>query len=124
VSGNPRARRTGRVLFTALAAGLAVLAGFLLMHRLQIESVQSIRQGIEAWRPVLGAVRGGVILLVALGWNRLVAGLARTRILPPARAGRLTALRWRVVTWMVVLELVLGQGLLVRAVQRAAGILS
>ena len=123
MSGNLRARRTGRVLFTAMAAGLTVLAGTLLMHRLQIESVQSIRQGIEAWRPILGAVRGAVILLVALGWNRLVAVLARTGILHPARAGQFTALRWRIVTWMIVLEGVLGQSVLVRAVQRAIGIL-
>ncbi len=109
------------MLFTALAAGLTVLAGFLLMHRLQIESVPSICQGIEAWQPVLTGIRVGMILLVALGWNRLVAGLARTGILHPASAGQLTILRWRIVTWMVGLELVLGQGVLVRAVQLATG---
>ncbi len=110
------------MLSTAAGALLAVLAGWLLMHRLQIESVQSVREGLRDWQPVLGAVRATVILLVALGWNRLVAGLARTGILHPARAGRLTALRWRIVAWLVGLELVLGHGLPVHAVQLAIGI--
>ena len=121
VFGNPRLRRKGLVFFTILAALLTAGAGFLLMHRLQLESVQSIRQDMQAWQPVLGTVRVTVILLVALGWNRLVAVLTNTGILHPARAGQLAALRWRIVAWMVVLELVLGQGVLARIVQLATG---
>ena len=121
MSGNPRIRRTGRVLFTALAAGLAILAGTLLMHRLQLESVQSIRQGIHDWRPVLTGIRLTVILLVTLGWNRLITLLVRMEMIHSARAVQLTALRARCVLWMVVLEGVLGQGVLVRAVQLATG---
>ena len=109
------------MFFTVLAALLTAGAGFLLMHRLQLESVQSIRQDMQAWQPVLGAVRVTVIFLVALGWNRLVAVLASTGMLHPARAGQLAALRWRIVAWMVVLELVLGQGMLGRIVQLATG---
>ena len=109
------------MFFTAITTLLTAGIGFWLMHRLQLESVQSIRHGVQAWQPVLGAVRGAVILLVAAGWNRLVAGLARTGRLHPGRAGQLTALRWRIVIWMVVLEGVLGQGVLVRVVQFATG---
>ena len=121
MSGSPRVRRKGLVFFTAMAVLLTAGAGFLLMHRLQIESVQSIQQDIQAWQPVLGAVRITVILLVALGWNRLPAMLAGTGMLHPARAGQLAALRWRIVAWMVVLEGVLGQGVLVRIVQLVTG---
>ena len=122
--GSSRIRRKGLVFFTAMAVLLTAGAGFLLIHRLQIESVQSIRHGMQAWQPVLGAVRVTVILLVALGWNRLVAVLANTGILHPARAGQLTALRWRIVAWMVVLEGVLGQGVLAKAVQLVTGMAS
>ena len=121
MSANLRMRRKGLVLFTTLAVLLTALAGTLLMYRLQLESVQSVRQGLHDWKPVLTGVRVGVIGLVALGWNRLVAGLARTGILHPARAGRFTALRWRIVTWLVILEGVLGQGVLVRVMQLAGG---
>lgn len=124
MSADPRIRRKGLAIFTVLAALLTVLAGTLLMHRLQIESVQSVRQGMQDWRPILAAVRASATLLVALAWNRLVAMLAGTGALHPARAGQLTALRWRIVAWLVGLELVLGQGLLVRAVQLATGMAS
>ena len=121
MSANPRMRRKGLVLFTTLAVLLTALAGTLLMHRLQLESVQSIRQGLHDWQPVLTGVRVSVIGLVALGWNRLVTVLARTGMMHPARAGRLTALRWRIVTWLVILEGVLGQGVLIRVMQLAGG---
>ena len=124
MSANLRVRRKGLVFFTTLAAGLTLLAGFLLMHRLQLESVQSVRQGLHDWQPVLTGVRVSVIGLVALGWNRLVTLLERMSFFGTAKARQLTTLRWRIVLWMVALELVLGQGVLVRAVQRAIGILS
>ncbi len=121
MSANPRMRRKGLVLFTTLAVLLTALVGTLLMHRLQLESVQSVRQDLHDWQPILTGVRVSVILLVALGWNRLVALLARTGMIDPARAGRLTALRWRIVLWMVALEGVLGQGVLIRVMQLAGG---
>ena len=121
MSADPHMRRSGLVLFTAVAVLLTVLAGALLMHRLQIESVQSVRQGLQEWQSVLTGVRVALILLVALGWNRLVTVLASTGILHSARAGQLAALRGRIVLWLVALELVLGQGLPARIVQLAAG---
>lgn len=124
MSGNIRTRRKGLVLSTAAGALLAILAGWLLMHRLQIESVQSVRQSVQDWQPVAGGVRTSVILLVALGWNRLLARLARTGKLHPARAGQLATLRWRIVAWLIGLELVLGHGLLVQTVQLVLGSLS
>lgn len=100
---------------------LTVLVGTWLMHRLQLESVQSTHQGLQAWQPVLTAVRMAVIALVALGWRRGVAMLAHAGMLDPARAGSLIALRARIVAWLVMLELVLGQGTLVWIVQLATG---
>lgn len=107
------------MLFTAMAMVLAVLVGTVLMHRLQIESVQSVHQGLQAWQPVLTGVRVAVIVLVTLGWRRAVAMLAHAGMLDPARAGWLTVFRARIVLWLVGLELVLGQGALVWIVQLA-----
>lgn len=113
---NIRSRRKNFLLFTTMAVLLTALAGYLLMHRLQTDSVQSVQQRIDDWRTTLTAMRWTVIAVIAFGWNHLVAWLADAKILSQAKATRLTCLRWRAVTWLVLLELVLGQGVLVNAI--------
>lgn len=99
-----------------MAVLLTALVGYLLMHRLQTDSLQSVQQSIDTWRTTLTAMRWTVITVIAFGWNHLVAWLADAKILSQAKANRLTGLRWRAVTWLVLLELVLGQGVLVNAI--------
>lgn len=111
-----RPRRKSFLLFTTMAVLLTALVGYLLMHRLQTDSVQSVQQSINAWRTALTAIRWTLIVVVALGWNHLVIWLADTGILSHAKATWLTGLRWRAVSWLVLLELVLGQGVLVNAI--------
>lgn len=113
---NIRSRRKNFLLFTTMAVLLTVLVGYLLMHRLQTGSVQSVQQSIDAWRTTLTAIRWAVIAVVALGWNHLFAWLVDAEILSRAKATRLTGLRWRAATWLVLLELVLGQGVLANAI--------
>ena len=113
---NIRSRRKNFLLFTSMAVLLTGLVGYLLMHRLQTNSVQSVQQSIDAWRTTLTAMRWTVIAVIAFGWNHLVAWLADAKILSQAKANRLTGLRWRAVTWLVLLELVVGQGVLVNAI--------
>lgn len=113
---NIRTRQKNFLLFTTMAVLLTALAGYLLMHRLQTDSVQSVQQSIDDWRTTLTAMRWTVIAVIAFGWNHLVAWLADAKILSQAKATRLTGLRWRAVTWLVSLELVLGQGVLVNAI--------
>ena len=113
---NLRSRRKNFLLFTTMAVLLTVLVGYLLMHRLQTDSVQSVQQSIDAWRTILTAMRWTVIAVIAYGWNHLVAWPADAEILSQAKATRLIDLRWRAVTWLVLLEWVLGQGVLVNAI--------
>lgn len=113
---NLRSRRKNLLLFTTMAVLLTALVGYLLMHRLQTDSVQSVQQSIDTWRTTLTAMRWTVIAVIAFGWNHLFAWLADAKILSRAKATRLTGLRWRAVTWLVLLELVLGQGVLVNAI--------
>ena len=113
---NLRSRRKNFLLFTTMAVLLTALVGYLLMHRLQTNSVQSVQQSIDAWRTTLTAMRWTVIAVIAFGWNHLVDWLADAEILGRAKATRLTVLRWRAVTWLVLLELVLGHGVLVNAI--------
>lgn len=116
-------RRKGVLLLTTLAALLTGLVGYLLMHQLQTESVQSVQHSINAWRMALMLMRWTLIAFVALGWHHLIAGLASAGLITHSKIAQLTALRWRAVTWLVVLELVLGQGALVKGLSLMAGTL-
>ena len=52
---NIRAKRKSFLLFTTVAVLLTALVGYLLMHRLQTESVQSFQHSIDTWRMTLAA---------------------------------------------------------------------
>jgi hypothetical protein len=91
------------------------------MDRLQTESMQRIQHSIDTWRLSLALIRWSLLALVALCWNSVVEWLAHAGTIDHTKAVQLTALRWRAVTWLVVLELVLGQGVLVKALSLMAG---
>ena len=118
---NSRAQRKGFLITTLVAALLTALVGYWLMHRLQTDSVQSIQQSIDTWRLTLTLCRWTVIALVAFGWNVGVEHLAKIGKIHSAQADQLHRYRWRAVTWLVILELVLGQGLVVQFLGITAG---
>mgnify|MGYP003113305180 CR=1 FL=1 len=118
---NSEAKRTGFLIATLLAVLLTALVGYWLMHRLQTDSVQSVQQGIDTWRLTLTLCRWTIIALVAVGWNVGVEHFAKTAKIHSALADQLHRYRWRAVTWLVILELVLGQGLVVKFLGMSAG---
>ena len=116
-------RRKGFLVLTTLAALLTGVVGYLLMHQLQTQSVQSVQHSINAWRMALTLLRWTLIAFVTLGWNHLITRLASEGIITHSKVASLAALRWRAVTWLVLVELVLGQGALVKALSLMAGTL-
>ena len=118
---NSGAKRKGFLMATLVAALLTALVGYWLMHRLQADSVQSIQQSIDTWRLTLTLCRWTVIALVAFGWNIGVEHLAKAGKIHSALADQLHRYHWRAVTWLVILELVLGQGLVVKLLGITAG---
>ena len=118
---NTRAKRKGVLIATLVAALLTALVGYWLMHRLQTDSVQSIQQSVDTWRLTLTLFRWTGIALVAFGWKVGVEHLAKTGKIHSAQADQLHRYRWRAVTWLVIFELVLGQGLVVKFLGMTAG---
>ena len=118
---NRGAKRKGFLMATLVATLLTALVGYWLMHRLQTNSAQSIQQSIDTWRLTLTICRWTVIALVAFGWNVGVEHLTKTGKIHSAQADQLHRYRWRAVTWLVIFELVLGQGLVVKFLGMTAG---
>jgi hypothetical protein len=109
---NSANRRRGFFLLTLLAFGLALGVGGVLWYSVETSSVVAVQTRIEALKPILTGIRLSLIALVAIAWPWLANGLRRWGRLEEAQAKNLLALRWRVVTWLTVIELVLGQNLL------------
>ena len=105
-------RRRWFVLLTLLAFGLALGIGVFLWHSVQTSSVVAIQSRIEVMKPAATAIRLSLIGLVALAWPAMTQSLHRWGRVDVAGVGRLLSLRWRIVTWLVVIELLLGQNLL------------
>ena len=99
-------------LLTLLTFGLALGVGGVLWYSVQASSVAAVQTRIENLKPILTGMRLSVIALVAIAWPWLMNGLHRWGRLDAAQAATLLALRWRIVTWLVVIELILGQNLL------------
>ena len=104
-------RRRWFVLLTLLAFALALGAGGLLWQAVETSSVSAMQTRVAALKPVFTGIRLLLIALVALAWPVVTQRLYRAGRINAAQATTMKALRWRLVTWLVVIELVLGQNL-------------
>ena len=107
-------RRRWFVLLTLLVFGLALGIGAFLWHAVQTASIATTQIRVEAMRPTFTMIRCLVIGLVALSWPAMTRALHRRGRVDEAGAARLLSLRWRILTWLVTIELMLGQNLLSR----------
>jgi len=105
-------RRRWFVGMTLLAVILALLVGSVLWQSIETASVATLQTRIDGLKPVMTGFRFGLIALVALLWPVVVNRLQYWGRVDEAQAATLHALRWRVVSWLVVIELILGQNLL------------
>lgn len=107
-----RRRWLGRL--SVLAAGLAVLVGAALWQITGTSSLAAVGAEVERLRSIASAVRLGLLALLALAWPLLVQAAERHGWLDQAGRVALVGERWRMVGWLLLLELLLGQGLLGR----------
>ena len=105
-------RRRWFLLLTMLAVALAMSTGGILWHLVETSSVGEIQSRIDALKPVFVGFRLFLITLVSMTWPLLTSGLHRWGRIDESQRDTVDSLRWRIVTWLVVIELVLGQNLL------------
>jgi hypothetical protein len=98
------------VALTLLVLVLALGAGWHLLEVASTEGLTRIETTWTAWAPFLALWRVGLISAIAFFWEPILRALIRTGRLEPERYAALKALRWRVVGWLIVLELVLVRG--------------
>ena len=88
--------------------------GLALWQAIELSSLSTVAERVEAVKPLLSAFRFVVIGFLALTWPRIPALWVKARGDSHRAHERWMALRWRVFVWLVVIELVLGQNLVGR----------
>lgn len=108
-------------MLSLMAIGMALFVGLFLWDGLQTHSFQVVRTHLENWQPILTGIRWMLIGGLALVWPPLCRWWLHAGDLGNHEARQLSDLRWRLVGWLVVIELVLGQGVLVKAMAIVTG---
>ncbi len=93
---------------------LALTIGTVLMHTIQISSVVAVQSSIDSYKPFVTGLRLVVIGLIAYAWPKLIQYAEQSGRISKERGTQLLAQRWRLVGWLLIIELVLGQNLVGR----------
>jgi hypothetical protein len=106
--------RRWTLLFTFLALALAFVVGAILLELTRFYSLDQIRDNWSRVTPYAALVRLTLIGLTAAFWGPITRFIAaRYRMDAPGQE-RMYAARWRIVGWMMVIELVVGQDIINR----------
>ena len=114
-------RRRWLVGLSLLSIALTAVLGLLLWYSAERHSLSAVSEQIQWLKPLAGATRLLLIGLLAAIWPRLVDLAVQYRRVDAAARSRLIALRWRVVIWLLIIELMIGQDLVHRFLQAAGG---
>ena len=106
--------RGGLLGLSVLAVVLAAAIGVLLWRVVELSSVAEVAARVDELKPIATGIRLALIGLVAALWPWIIDLAHRTGRIGEQQRDDLLAQRWRLVGWLLVIELVLGQDLLGR----------
>ena len=104
-------RRRWFVGLSLLAVALIFAVGALLWQAAELSSLSAVSDQVARLKPFGGAIRLLLIAVLAVFWPRLVDLAVRSEQVDVTERFRLYALRWRVVAWLLIIELMIGQDL-------------
>ena len=114
-------RRRGLLGLTLLAVVLTIAVGVVLWQAVELSSVSTVSAQIDQFKPFASGVRLALIGLLAALWPRLVHLAHRSGRVDDSQRDSLLAQRWRVVGWLLVIELMIGQNLFGRIFATTTG---
>ena len=114
-------RRPWLLTLSLLAVVGTIAAGALLWQAVELGSIASVSERLDPLWPLMSGLHLGLIALLALFWPRLSFPGAGSGHDSAETRARWMALRWRVVGWLLVIELVVGQNLFGRLVSVMGG---
>ena len=114
---NSRSRRRGLLGFTVLTLLLAAAVGIGLWHVVAVDSLVHVGMAVARLGMFASVFRGVLIAALALCWPLLLTWLQRRGRLSTSDQATLLAARWRIVGWLLIIEMLLGQQLLSHVVR-------
>ena len=114
-------RRCWCLTLSFVAAVGMIVFGTFLWQAMELSSLSTVSERVEAAKPYLSTLRFALIGLLAVVWPRLPAFWIQNGNEKTLLEERWNALRWRVIGWLLVIELVLGQNLIGRSLTVAVG---
>ena len=103
-------RRRWFLTLSLVAAAAVIVLGVVLWQAVELSSLAAVSERVDRLRPFLGGVRLVLIGVLAVVWPWLSS--LTLRAADEATRARWMALRWRIVGWLLVIELIIGQNLL------------
>ncbi|MCB1862294.1 MAG: hypothetical protein KDI47_11295 [Gammaproteobacteria bacterium] len=97
--------------FSLLAVGLIFVVGALLWQAAELTSLSVVSEEVARLKPFTGVIRLLFIAMLAAFWPRLVDLAIRSGRVDITERSRLLGLRWRIVSWLLIIELMIGQDL-------------
>ncbi len=117
----PSMRRRWFVGLSLLAVGLIFTVGAILWQATELSSLSVVSDQVVRLKSFAGVIRLLFIALLAALWPRLVDLAVHSGRVDAAERPRLLALRWRVVAWLLIIELMIGQDLFGRFLIATSG---
>ncbi len=118
---------TGRRWFAGLsllAVGLIFAVGAFLWQAAELSSLTTVSEQVARLKPFSGVIRLLFIGMLAALWPRLVGLAYHYGRIDLADSSQLRALRWRVVAWLLIIELIIGQELFGRFFSATSGVVT
>ncbi len=106
------AKRPWLLRLCVLTIVSAIMIGAVLMISLKSTSLESLQSSIDDYRTKMTAIRLMIIGLIALIWPKFVQHTERSGAISIERSTELRKLRWRIISWLLLIELLLGQNLI------------
>jgi hypothetical protein len=114
-------RRVGFISLSPLALVAVLVVGNLLWQALELSSVENVSRRVEHLSQVAALIRLGLIAGVIGLWPQLISWACARGGCTEHRRADLLAQRWRLLGWLLLIELLLGQRLIGRLLSLVTG---
>ena len=96
-------------LLSIIATLATLLVGMLLWSAVKTQSILTVQQTLDDWRPLITILRWTLLMTLVQCWPLICRTNIPAEQLRSARLQHWLSTRWRIMAWLFVLELMLGQ---------------